>query len=644
MKIRKIAFLLLCGLLFGFAIQIPNIQASSLAVAKHTTLSSGALATDVTYESFTGTTTTDAGTTSNQRISYVKKDSSSVVEVVAWSKLGNTSIIGTNMIELAQDFESKNPGYTVIAGINGDYYDPSTKTPVNALVQNGDVVKYSNFSLPRYFSIGIEQFGTSFISNKVNELEQDYVITFYDKDSDLVLLEVPLQGFNQLPGINQTSVYYQAMTSYEFTGIAKFDVGLSTRMNYGTLLLKGSVLGSVLQTTTNVQRATIVTQNETVNSILSNNPNIRIQKNLKGVYNAVENIIGVGSQVLKDGEILSFTEIGDQSVSFASARAPRSSIGFGANGEVILATIDGRQTNMAGANLREEAMVMQSLGAVNAFNFDGGGSTQLIIRENGVLRYLNSPSELYRKNANGILFVVPDVSVALDIQDVYFDAVHAGLNLYPQTGIEILDTKVYINNKETSFSEGNNIFSLDNNLIHYINVEVTYRKNGVTTSRVFVSRRINVINYGVEIVVPPKVKPSNFELTFIKREDILGFEVIISLDDPDDTLHMLLLVIDGRKEVALKYSRGYVVEFANVLETTAYSFLIEYRYRLEGITPVIEQTTEPIEYTFVLEEEVIDIPEPTVDEPQKGCKNPLVGFWIFSVLVGFGFIYKRRGM
>src|SRR5262249_22581039 len=65
-------------------------------------------------------------------------------------------------------------------------------------------------------------------------------------------------------------------------------------------------------------------------------------------------------------------------------RQPRTIAGIDRSGRLILLTIDGRQPGVSeGATLSEEAALMRSLGAVNAMNLDGGGSTAMAV--NGAL-------------------------------------------------------------------------------------------------------------------------------------------------------------------------------------------------------------------------------------------------------------------
>ncbi len=57
---------------------------------------------------------------------------------------------------------------------------------------------------------------------------------------------------------------------------------------------------------------------------------------------------------------------------------PRTAIGQRADGTMLLLVIDGRQSNSLGASLTDVRDVMLEYGAVNAYNLDGGSSTNMI--------------------------------------------------------------------------------------------------------------------------------------------------------------------------------------------------------------------------------------------------------------------------
>ena len=61
-----------------------------------------------------------------------------------------------------------------------------------------------------------------------------------------------------------------------------------------------------------------------------------------------------------------------------AGRYPRAAIGLTRRGEILAVACDGRADDEAGLTLAELAEAMAALGAVQAMNLDGGGSTSLI--------------------------------------------------------------------------------------------------------------------------------------------------------------------------------------------------------------------------------------------------------------------------
>ena len=74
---------------------------------------------------------------------------------------------------------------------------------------------------------------------------------------------------------------------------------------------------------------------------------------------------------------------------------PRTAIGIDRDtGRLLMLVVDGRQSFSRGLTLVEEATMMKQLGAEDALNFDGGGSSTMVAKDrNGDVRVLNSPSD-----------------------------------------------------------------------------------------------------------------------------------------------------------------------------------------------------------------------------------------------------------
>jgi hypothetical protein len=81
-----------------------------------------------------------------------------------------------------------------------------------------------------------------------------------------------------------------------------------------------------------------------------------------------------------------------------TALHPRTAVGYSKNGRYLyLVVVDGRQPFYSeGITLKELADLMISLGAQNAMNLDGGGSSTMVVEgEDGRPRILNSPIDNY---------------------------------------------------------------------------------------------------------------------------------------------------------------------------------------------------------------------------------------------------------
>lgn len=82
--------------------------------------------------------------------------------------------------------------------------------------------------------------------------------------------------------------------------------------------------------------------------------------------------------------------------SLGRVRHPRTAVGIGADGRrLVLAVVDGRQAGYsAGMTLPELGELMLELGARDALNLDGGGSSAMAVRDTGgAVRVVNRPSD-----------------------------------------------------------------------------------------------------------------------------------------------------------------------------------------------------------------------------------------------------------
>lgn len=125
---------------------------------------------------------------------------------------------------------------------------------------------------------------------------------------------------------------------------------------------------------------------------------------------------------------------GGQVVQTGQTLDPRSAIGFSADGKrMFLVAVDGRSGRSTGMSLASLAQFLKELGAADALNLDGGGSTTLVAKPAGgaTPSVVNTPSDgTERKVVNGLgVWVSPGSGQVKQIQvDLASERVFPGLS------------------------------------------------------------------------------------------------------------------------------------------------------------------------------------------------------------------------
>ena len=111
--------------------------------------------------------------------------------------------------------------------------------------------------------------------------------------------------------------------------------------------------------------------------------------------------VGGGPRLVRDGKIDVTSQQEQFKADVAIGRAPRTAIGVTDDGKLLLVAVTGRQAyHSVGVTLEELADIMVELGAKDAMNLDGGGSSTMVVRD----FVMNTPSDgRERKVADAIL-------------------------------------------------------------------------------------------------------------------------------------------------------------------------------------------------------------------------------------------------
>jgi hypothetical protein len=134
----------------------------------------------------------------------------------------------------------------------------------------------------------------------------------------------------------------------------------------------GAVLAAYGARTKAVQA---MAEGDTVKVLLATLPRLR-----RGAVPAL--LIGGWPRILRDGENVAGDAATVEGTLSRNAEMvhPRTAIGFSRDSATLfLLTVDGRSENSGGVTLVELARLMRQLGAWQAMNFDGGGSTTMVI-------------------------------------------------------------------------------------------------------------------------------------------------------------------------------------------------------------------------------------------------------------------------
>lgn len=380
---------------------------NDLAVSKSTT-------------QISGTNTLDP-----QVINYLEVPTSSVMKVVNWTYSSTSGWTTQTLTKLAEDFETNNPGWVVLAGINGDFFDinshkPLPKQTTGAAVNNGEVVR----AVSSGRQVGFTNNGTtnSLIGGKELKFTSSHYITVYDEEQNEIK-SFEINKINQTPTGNEIAIYFSYYTEANANGTVTATVPAENSYivenqergyaNSGSQFYGRGMVSSInVEKELYVGQFAVVTENAELQKLLDEKPLVRIQQNIVGDYAECDNISGCGVQLVLNGEYVANND------NMSHYRHPRTVIGKKADGSIVMVTVDGRQADsgMYGMTYDELSAMMMYYGVEEAYNLDGGGSTTMIIRNGkGGFDVKNTPSDGgERHDANGIFVVVPEMKIYVD--------------------------------------------------------------------------------------------------------------------------------------------------------------------------------------------------------------------------------------
>ena len=363
--------------------------------------------------------------------------------------------------ELVRKFEEENPAYQVVAAVNGDFFNTSTGEPEEPMLQNGDMLK--SFLLSDMTGRGVV--GTDDKTGKAiyYTIGNEYARNGYGtKLTYTGIYQVQVLGAHKTNAIisysstigksPSTSMVSFTTPDYskggDYTGKTVYVVDLERyRNDTGShngnprtetcFYVEGKIIKKI-SGTANMKpqkgQAYIAVNSSTQAPYIKVGAYVKCQKVLTGEWANVSNAIGFKQQLLAEGKVLFYNAYGRNHTSgdetetlkwtediydYPHCWKARTAIGFKADGTCVMMVIP--YNGKLGATYHEMSNQFKALGCTNAFLLDGGGSSTMVIRENGSLKTIvhaegGSGSE-GREIANIAILAVRKPGVALPVQD-----------------------------------------------------------------------------------------------------------------------------------------------------------------------------------------------------------------------------------
>lgn len=285
--------------------------------------------------------------------------------------------------------------HSVIAAVNGDFFNIKTGESENNVIIEGDVIKGVGVTDSPYdtWSNLHSQFGIDWKNHPfIDRFGLDARISFagssirldginFREDSGSLVLYTRFVG-DSAPvdtlGRQFVSVPMRLISHHGNTVVYRVDGEI--QRGGSMRLAKGGAFAGAGKSRDLIER------------IARYKGNIRVTTGLAPGRGNIRTVVGGWPRLIRDGKrTAEYADILEGTFPrFSSGRHPRTAIGFNRDSTKLIAlTVDGRRESDSGMSLVELADAMLLLGAYQAMAFDGGGSTTMVVEGSIV----NRPSD-----------------------------------------------------------------------------------------------------------------------------------------------------------------------------------------------------------------------------------------------------------
>lgn len=389
----------------------------------------------------------EIGKTYQNQVNVLEINPNEDVELVPYALLQGGTWCTSTVRNAVADYEEHNPGYKVVAAINGDYFqiNEACKASTGVTIGQGEYYKATS-SHGNVNTLAIRNNGSGkqlFSSVSTNVAP---TLTFYDEDG-AEIKKIAVNKINEEPADGEVAVYYAIRPEAYQNKIEYVNVSNAWHVELpicAVTTIQGSFYGKGTISKFNESeelllsgKFAIKTNNSEIDSLLAQGVTVRCQYEYTDeALQDVDNYIGYAFKILENGAVQNNDKY----------RHPRTMIGQREDGTMILTVIDGRQPGkeMYGASCVEMAALMQYYGCVDAWNLDGGGSSTMLVRKQSGWGYTNgyndkddcdwyvtnSPSDVSeRSDGNCLLVVAKSPLIEFEVERVTESSIIANIDV-----------------------------------------------------------------------------------------------------------------------------------------------------------------------------------------------------------------------
>lgn len=568
------------------------------------------------------------GEESNQLIyTYVQKQTKDS-KVVTWGvKKDSGKLENANLPYIAIDYEANHKDWIVVGGVNADqyttgfgtnvassgkdFYSPQTYYPlicdyegwfavtaipyyghnIAGFLQNGESdpiisgsasLNNGEIKLEGLYLYVLDEDGNrinKFEVNKFNESPKAYETalwtSFFNKDNE----------FDSITIKNKCFAVIKAERAYPSNSIDYSE--FKGENGYNAFFGKGKITKYEENVTIGYGDFAIETSNEDVLNALSEGVRILVQYEYEGVLGDVESATGYHTIQRLDG--VDMPGVGD----YNTSAYPRSVFGRTIDGDIVLLAVDGKAKaqGRTGTKHWETNAILNSLGVVEAYQMDGGGSVTAIIRnESGGFDVINNPADgAARRVLTGLLLVerkkpeVTNIKINSERNKIIFEEIQIddhGNDV--SKSVLVFDGKEYdINNNSIIIDglDGNKEYSYY--IKSYYNGEEVIIKEDICFTSTFIPEVKNI----------KETKEEGFEIEFEDIDNnVIEYYIIIEKEKyyPDKNRKIKInKIVIGKSYIVYKY-KVHNKEYEERVDFQPYKFVNELEKILESVYNTID--------------------------------------------------------